>query len=65
MKQFVQNQKLKERTKKNKHQGEHIMENIPAGSVAPNTDEKLLSDTNVFDDGAAAAPLKPAKEKCN
>lgn len=36
------------------------MRNIPAGSVAPNTEEKLLSDTNAFD-GGAAAPLKPAK----
>lgn len=41
------------------------MRNIPAGSVAPNTDEKLLSDTNVFDDGAAAAPLKPGHRKAN
>lgn len=36
------------------------MRNIPAGSVAPNTEEKLLSDTNAFD-GGAAAPLKPTK----
>lgn len=34
-------------------------DNIPAGSDAPNTDEKLLSDTKELDGGGAAVPLKP------
>lgn len=46
----------------------NIVKGLPAGSVAPKTDEKLLSDTNVLDDcwppvDAAVifdVPLKPS-----
>lgn len=37
------------------------LSDLPAGSVLPNTDEKLLSETNAFVAAAeeADAPLKP------
>lgn len=37
------------------------VKDLPTGSAAPNTDEKLLSETNVLLDagGAADVPLKP------
>ena len=41
------------------------MSDLPTASVAPKTDEKLLSETNVLLDGGAAdvvVPLKPVKK---
>lgn len=55
--------KKKNLSQHKKNETKKIPKNLPAGSVAPKTDEKLLSDTNVlFVGGGAAAfvvPLKP------